>query len=178
MRIIINNIFLLVFILRAAFVSAADIEANVMIGLGGDSDLAPCDPWASRIESYITKRSEHYVGKYLSKTGSWSYENGGDRELAERQLSCAHCNRCRAYGFPYCYAMYYCNGCRRRKLSTTDRKLEISKKDIDKIKTNVSRACTLFLKKASQNKYPRAGLSDQCMAALAASSCKASVEEI
>lgn len=177
---VISNLFFSFFLLKALVVQAKD-QANVMIGMGGQVDLTPCDPWAEKIEKYIVRRAERYVGNYID-VGGWSLEitEGGDRKLEEEQqdrdLSCALCNRCKAYGFPYCYALYYCNGCRRNLEG--GRQLNIPAEHIVEMETKIAGGCSRLLKKASRNMFPRVGLSNECMAALGESSCKATVEEI
>ena len=172
---------LLAFFLLNSVANAADAEYNVMIAYHSDQELEPCSEWADMIDTYMTNRASTYIQRFVG-TIEWRYENEevdpvrtlrGSREL------CGHCNLCRDWGFKYCNAMYWCQGCRRRNLAEG----EVDDRDLDYLLTAAKRikaGCKTILNRAGAGAYPGANLSGECMDVLAdpSTDCEAVVERI
>ena len=168
--------FLLPFFLLKSLATAEDY--NVMIAYGSQKDLGHCDKWADRMDSYIVDKARNYLNG-LGNGIEWTYENTpekGDRRnlREERNLSCNQCNRCRDYGFPYCNAIYWCVGCRRRLTITSERELA----DLETAQAKMKNGCERILRKAGAGHFPRVGLTQECMEALQVAECIAVVERV
>jgi hypothetical protein len=174
---------LLAFFLVKSVANAAN-DYNVMIAYHSDKDLGLCSEWVPMIDAYMAKRANRYV-EGLVGTIEWQYDTTVVEEPSvralrgSRELSCGKCDLCQRHRFPYCYALYYCQGCIRRNLAEG----EVDDRHLGYLETaanRISRGCKTTLNRAGAGGYPRAGLSGECMDVLAdhSTGCLSLVERI